>query len=217
MELSFGEALSSDLLEFARRERTTPGIVILALYVAVASNWCSQRDLLIPFSVAGRRNPQDDQALGLFSHATMLRIKLAGDESFGELLQTVVREFLSASEHPDYGKAYDELPLSQKGPEVSWLPWDAADLHGLMTSDGGRADDLALTSEPFEVPRGKLSDRVMPISDWGLGVLLFRNTPRGIVGDVIYRADLYRETTLRRFGRDLRLLAARVVGFKKTP
>jgi amino acid adenylation domain-containing protein len=216
LELSFGETLSAELLEFARREWTTPGLVILALYASVASSWCAQKDLLVPFSVGGRRQPQDDNVLGLFSHAALLRIELNGVESFRQLLDIVAAEFLCASEHPDYGKAYAEAPLSLKGPEVSWLPWDAADLHGLTMGGAKDVEDLPFTSEPFEVPQGKLADRVTPASDWGLGVFIFRNTVRGIIGDVIFRADLYREQTIRRFGRDMRLLAAQVVNPDKS-
>ena len=128
LESSFGVMLSARLREFGQQTQTLPALVTLSLYVAVLSRWCQQKDLLLPFVIAGRA-ASHERIVGCFSHLVYLRIRLDGTETFIELLKRVSNEYFKAAAfRQDCGRMVTEKPELLRGTLCQWLSWHPADL-----------------------------------------------------------------------------------------
>ncbi len=52
--VSLPEIVTPRIRELARSERTPTAMVMLAIYTAVVSRWCSQEDFIVPLNIAGK-------------------------------------------------------------------------------------------------------------------------------------------------------------------
>jgi amino acid adenylation domain-containing protein len=74
------------LTELAAGVNSTPFMVFLAGFAVVLSRYAGQPDLIIGTPVAGRTHAELDPMIGLFTNTVGLRVSLAGDPSFRQLL-----------------------------------------------------------------------------------------------------------------------------------
>lgn len=128
LESPFGETLSAGLRELSRQTRTLPALIMLSVYVGCASTGCGQKDLVMPFVIAGRRAVHEG-VVGCFSHLVYLRIRLRGSENFLELLKLVSNEFYRvAAFRQDSGRAVTQRSELLRGTLCQWLSWHPADI-----------------------------------------------------------------------------------------
>lgn len=195
----FGEALSEELREFARRGRTLAATVMLAIYVAVLWRWCGKTDITLPFNVAGRQS-EHRSVVGYFPYILYLRIQLTGSETFRSLLSQVTAEFFRALSHPDFGMMAIRRPELLAGTFSQWITW-----HTEETAERV----VPICSAPAELTAQRLLER-----DFGEGLtaippgmvdveVSFFDTAKGIFASGVYRANRFTPSTMERFMEEL--------------
>jgi hypothetical protein len=204
LHIKFGETLSSALHDLARSEKTSLALVLLAVYSAVSSFWCKQRDFVIPFNVTGRCKAEHVNVMGLFFHSLPLRVELNGTETFIELLQRISREFFTAHQHTDSGTLMREVPHLYEGTILQYLSLQPEEVSGISSPPEGENGNLSLIIEPFHVEQNVLPETFHLQSDIRLG---YQDTAQGIHVYVVYRADLFTENTMQAFFADLSLFS----------
>jgi hypothetical protein len=196
--IPFGRALSLKLQNMAARERTLVPLIVLAVYIAVVSRWCSQRDLVLSFVSHGRHRPELKRIVGWLANYQHMRIEIAEDDSFLDLLRRVDQEFHSARQHEDFDRVPDLIPGYTAPLYFNWLP---------ATSSGRRADErveCGIKMRPFLMNPVLSREMESPSPEL---MAMSSDTSAGIVITVIYRSDLFKPRTIERLGDDLRVLA----------
>lgn len=201
---SFGATLSSKLLDLARRERVMPAMLSVALYAALVSNWCRQRDFVIPFTIAGRDHPELNNIVGLFSQAVLMRIELSGCATFIDLLHFVTKEFAAAWQHLDCSKVIGTAP-ELGSTYMQWVSWTPEDMAGTRTPTDWHNCAPHLSIETFLEGYQPEGVRV----EWEAN-LRFWNTAGDIHVYARYRTDIFTEDTMRSVSQKLVLIAENV-------
>jgi hypothetical protein len=192
MSRRFGKELSDSVQELARRTRSLSAMVMLTVYVAVLWRWSGQRDLILPFNIAGRQ-AEHKLIVGFFAYILYLRIELKGDETFSELQRLVSNEFFRALAHQDFGKQAAKRPELLAGTFCQWVTWHP-----------GTAPAQTDSASSTQLAVGRL-----PLSEFGQGLstlpptivdvdLTFFDTDQGIYAQGVYRADRFAPTTMER-------------------
>lgn len=200
LQLPLGKGLSGKLQDVARREKILPGLVILTVYLAVMSQWCKQRDLLVTFVSSGRGRPELHNMIGFLSNHIHLRLEVDPDDSFNDLLRRVTAEYYSAYEHQDYGWVPSFVPECKDSiPNINlYFNWLPAGWSHLSDSAGGAARTVQV--QPHSLPMLPHRFKFRPC---------FSETEAGIVTIVQYRSDLFQKRTIENFVENLRRHARR--------
>ena len=105
-------ATTDRLTELANGATVTMFMLFLTGFAIVLSRYAGQSDLVIGIAVGGRTHVELEPLVGLFTNTVALRVPLAGDPSFAELLGRVRDVTLAALEH-------QELPFEELVTEFS--------------------------------------------------------------------------------------------------
>jgi amino acid adenylation domain-containing protein len=89
------------VLALARREGATLFMVLMAALDLVLSRQSGQEDVVVGTPIAGRTRAETDRVVGLFLNTLALRVSLAGDPAFRDLLRRVRETTLDAYAHQD--------------------------------------------------------------------------------------------------------------------
>jgi hypothetical protein len=122
LHFPFGSAWSTALRELARRERVDVCLVVMTLYVALWSRWIDQRDLLATFITHGRDRAELANMIGSIAGYLYLRLELANEASFADLLRTIEHELTAAKQHRDFDRVPQLLPECDTELHFNWLP-----------------------------------------------------------------------------------------------
>ena len=190
-----GDALSAELRNLARRERTLLSLVVLTIYLTVMSRWCGRPDLLLTFAINGRDRPELRNILGFFASFLHLRIDISDADSLCDVLKQVNLEFHAACDHQDV--AIDFIPEETTELSFNWLPIDSLQ-PSLQYGPEGRD---RLHFRPFPL-RAVSPCKFAPF---------FSDTEAGVTVTVLYRPDLISAGTIDRFGHDMRVFAEELV------
>jgi hypothetical protein len=213
MSILFGEDLSERLREFARSRRTLAANVMLSIYVTALSRHCNQKDFVVPCFVAGRQ-AEHKSVVGYFSHIVYVRIRLAGTETFAEILRYVGSEFFRALSHQDFGRMAIQVPELSSGTFFQWLTWPPEEAHKVPTS--ADPDACALAVERVSV--AEFGEYLTALPPGMVDVeLAFYDTSRGIYASGLYRADLFTRAAIDRFMVDLHSMAEACLQDPDTP
>jgi amino acid adenylation domain-containing protein len=90
------------LTKLAQQANATAFMLFLTGYTAVLSRYARETDIVIGTQVAGRTHTELEPMLGLFMNTVPLRISLAGDPTFAELLGRVRDTTLDALLHEQF-------------------------------------------------------------------------------------------------------------------
>ena len=197
MHCFLGEALSTELREFARRARTLAATVMMAVYCAVLSRWSPQTDFVLPVNVAGRQT-EHRSVVGYFSYVLFLRIQLTGSETFNEILGHLGNEFFSSLAHQDFGRMAMQHPALLRGTLFQWMTWHPEE-----------------TSVPPKPSLPKQPVERISVRDFGEGLTIvppgmtaleitFFDASGGLHAFGSYRADLFTASEMGQFADDLR-------------
>jgi amino acid adenylation domain-containing protein len=93
--------LMARLRALGQREGATPFMTLLTAFSLLLHRHSNQDDLVIGAPVANRGRPEIERLIGFFVNTLALRVDLAGDPTFGELLGRVRRVCLGAYAHQD--------------------------------------------------------------------------------------------------------------------
>jgi amino acid adenylation domain-containing protein len=188
------------LAALARREGTTPFMVLAASMLALLSRLSGRRDLAIGMPIANRNRAETEGLIGVFVNTLVLRADLAAAPGFLDLLRQVRETTLGAYAHQDlpFEKVIDELqperdpartPFFQVMFALQNTPLPAADLPGLA---------LAAEEPPSRNAKFDLTFALVQAGD-------------GLAAAIEYATDLFDPPTIVRFAGQWRELLAAAV------
>ena len=195
---AFPKNLTEQLHELAQRERTSFFVTILACFAALLRRYSSQEDFVIGTVTSGRKHSELEALLGCFQNPLALRLKLAGDPTFREMLAHTREITLAALAHDNapFERLVEELSIrrdTSRSPifnvmfslapptpqyETGW------DLNQLDLDTGTAKFDLDL----------ELDDR-----------------PSGLQGRFVYCTDLFEASTIERMAGHLQTMIEAIV------
>ena len=95
-EFRVEEGLRAGLRGLSREQDVTLFMVLLGAFAVLLSRWSGQKDLVVGTPVAGRMHRKVEGLIGFFVNTLALRVRLAGQPSFQELLGRVKEVALGA-------------------------------------------------------------------------------------------------------------------------
>ena len=213
LESSLGETLSAELRELCEQTQTLLALIMLSVYVACVSMWCRQKDLIIPFLIAGRAAAHEG-VVGCFSHVVYLRIRLNGSENFTDVLKLVSNEFYKAAAfRQDSGRMATERPELLRGTLCQWLSWHPSDIARSPADD--QTSQFGLQVEKMRCQNLEELTNVPP--DMVDLEINFFNVDGDISVFALYQSDRFAEGAPARLVKELRSTAEYVVRDPRAP
>lgn len=199
VKFSFDERVTSALYNIARSERVLLSMAVLVGFVVVASRWCNQTDFVIPFPISGRTLADHSDIVGCLYQLLFLRVQLNGDETFRDLLRSVSKEFVTASEHAHGRAAIPQMEEFLCGGMFQWQSWNSVefDEHDAPQEWRNSNPFLKFKSFPFK-PHMWMHNR----SSCKIVLQLF-NSSKGIDARGFYRADTFTPKTIGLLSEDV--------------
>ncbi|WP_156428048.1 non-ribosomal peptide synthetase, partial [Mycobacterium sp. GA-1999] len=199
--------LQQQVRRVAREHNATSFMVVQAALAALLSKIGASSEVAVGFPIAGRRDPALDELVGFFVNVLVLRVDLAGDPSFADLLGQVRRRSLAAYEHQDVpfevlverlnpARSLTHHPLVQV--LLGWenFPWQERNTAALALGD------LHVTPMPIDTQTARMDLSISLAEQWSES-----GAPAGIGGTVEFRTDVFDaasiETLLERWRRVL--------------
>src|SRR5579859_2952049 len=181
------EKLSSDLNELSRREGVTLFMTLLAAFQLLLSRYSGQNDIAIGTPIAGRRSTETEALIGFFVNTLVLRTNIDSEASFIKLLAGVRATTLEAYAHQDvpFEKLVEEL---QPKRDPSRTPF----FQTMFVFQNAHQGAIELSGL-------KLSEIEIGLGTTKFDLKITATETKGIIrGNVEYRADLFRESSIRR-------------------
>lgn len=156
LSLKFDLAITRNLQNLGRRERSSLGMVILATWSALISRWCDRRELVIRFMTSGRMHSEVTNTMGCFMCPLFLRIRINENDRFLDLIRYVAKEYGAAHEHHDFGRllTMENSGKCNENPLLNWIPNDVFSNPGTTLQDfnsTGYFNDLKPTSFEYGI------------------------------------------------------------------
>jgi amino acid adenylation domain-containing protein len=185
----------------ARGEGATLYMVVLGAFQVLLGKYAGSEDVVVGSTIAGRTHREVEPLIGLFMNTLVLRVDLAGDPGFREVLRRVREAALGAYEHQamPFEKLVQELRPERS---LSHTPVFQV-LFELHTSENGGAGLPGL--------RVGVLDTDAATSKFDLSLTLTA-TSRGLSGGLVYSTDLFERGTARRIVKHLERVLRQVVG-----
>ncbi|MBZ4423313.1 non-ribosomal peptide synthetase, partial [Myxococcus sp. RHSTA-1-4] len=206
LRLRLSRELHEALEALGQREGATPFMVLLAAWQWVLSRHSGQEDICVGSPIAGRTRAETEGLIGFFVNTLVLRTRLSGADTFRALLARVREEALGAYAHQDvpFEKLVEELKPER---DLSRTP-----LFQVM---------LALQNTPqrdLELPglTARLFGGSAEVARFDL-LLNFDPEPDGLLGTLIYNADLFDAGTAARLLSHLHTLLRSVTARPEQP
>jgi amino acid adenylation domain-containing protein len=200
--IELSDKVSEQLNQVCRREGVTMYMVLLAGFVVLLARHAGTNDIVVGTPAAGRGRVETEGLIGFFINTLVLRVKVAGDESFSGLLKRVRDIALDAQAHQNlpFEKLVQELQ-----PERSWSHTPIFQVvfafnniekieKGESSPDGAAAGAVGRTTKA-------------PTAEAKFDLHMFlRDVAGRIKGIVEYSADLFNEPTVIRMSEHYKRL-----------
>ncbi|MEE8587279.1 MAG: amino acid adenylation domain-containing protein, partial [Acidobacteriota bacterium] len=185
-------ALLDDLRALSQASDATLFMTLLAAFQVLLQRWSGQDDFGIGCPIANRNRSEIEPLIGFFVNTLVMRLPVAGDPSFRELLTQARQTCLEAYTHQDvpFEQLVEELqperslsrtPLFQVMFALQNAPMQPISLEGLQ-------------AEPLEVESTAAKfDLALAISE----------SEEGLTGIIEFRRDLFDASTMRRLSNQL--------------
>lgn len=183
------------LAALARRRDTTSFAVLFAAFTAFLNRISGQSDLVVGVPVSGRDHTEVQAMVGMLTNTLALRVDLSGEPSFTELVDRVRGRLGTA-------RAYEDAPFSAVVDAVAPERQSSHDpvVQVVFAYDDETALELDLPGarvERVDVPLDVAKfDLMMYVERWG----------DDLVGQLIYRTDLFTPATVRHWVRGFQVL-----------
>ncbi|HKT49921.1 MAG TPA: amino acid adenylation domain-containing protein [Candidatus Angelobacter sp.] len=200
------DELSTELRTLTRKEGVTLFMTLLAGFQLLLSRYSGQNDISIGTPIAGRRWLETEDLVGFFVNTLVLRTQLDDDFSFVELLHRVRQITLDAYQHHDvpFEKLVEELHPER---DLSRSPLFQVML-AFENVLQNKMDLPGLTLTQIEVGSGLAKfDLLLRVDDVGSTVQ----------GALIYRTELFAESTMQRLLTHFTNLLADAVAHSQKP
>lgn len=198
--VALSKALTEALKRLGRECEVTLFMTLLAAFATLLHRYAGQDDIVIGTPIAGRTRVELEGLIGYFANTLVLRLNLAHDPSFRELLARVRQVTLSAYAHQDlpFERLVDALQLKR---DLSYNPVFQV-LFGLHNAPRRPLELTGLTWSPLEVESGTARfDLVLDLCEDSDGV-------RGVFE---YNTDLFEAATIARLAGHFQTLLEGVV------
>ncbi|HZI46608.1 MAG TPA: condensation domain-containing protein, partial [Pyrinomonadaceae bacterium] len=198
--VQFSGALMSALKKLSHEQGVTLFMTLMAAFQLLVSRCTGREDLLIGTDIANRNRVELEQLVGFFVNLLPVRINLAGNPTFVELLERAAKSILSVYAHQDlpFEKLVEELK-----PERDLTRNPVVQILFVMQNTEQRTLRLAGSSvEPFEF--GNESSRF----DLALFV---SERDNGLEGLWRYNADLFTSETISKLAATFESLLTSIV------
>jgi thioesterase domain-containing protein len=197
--LSLPADLAAAVKELGQREGTTFFMTVLAAFAALVGRYTGRTDVVLGSPAANRHRPGTEGLFGFFVGNLVLRLDLAGDPTFRELLRRAREVALGAYAHPDlpFERLVEEL---DPGRDKSRSPL----VQVMLSVQSGAGEPLrfgGLTAEAAEAHTAT--------SQFDLTVAA-GDGPQGLTLEAEYSTDLFDGSTVDRMLAHLALLLGAV-------
>lgn len=194
-ELRLSPELTAALKKLGWNEGSTLYMTLLAAFGALLSRYSRQEEIVVGTPVAHRNRADIEGLIGLFATTLVLRINLAGDPTFRDILRRTKEIVLSGLAHQDvpFEKLVEELKpersLSHNPLFQVLFAFQNAPSHGLQLW-GVEATPVRLVhrTSKFDIS------------------FQFVESQKGLLGRLEYNADLFERATVERMLEHFRLL-----------
>ncbi len=192
--------LTTRLKDLSRREGATLYMTLLAAYSTYLSRLSGQSDLVIGSPVANRNRAATEPLIGLFVNTLALRVNLAGDPTFLELLARVRKTTLDA--YADQDVPFEKI-VEAVSPERS------------LNRQPVVQAMFVLQNAPFSPPQlDGLSVEMLELdsitSKFDL-TLSMQETPDGLSGLIEFSAEIFDRARIERMSRHLSVILENAV------
>ncbi len=149
-------AVARPVLALGAARGATPFMTLLAAFAVLLSRYADRTDLVVGTPVAGRTRTELEPLVGLFVNTLPLRIDLAGEPSFHDLLDRVVRTTTGALTHAElpFDRIVSEVAAERdatRSPLVQVLFDFERTSHSLPASDGNGSSPVAVEASSDEL------------------------------------------------------------------
>lgn len=193
--------LSEQLRQFSKARGVTLFMTLIAAFQVLLHRYTNQDDIVVGYPIAGRTRPEVEGLVGFFVNTLLLRLNLAGDPTFEEVLIKAREMALGAYAHQDipFERIVEEInparsvaatPLFQVMFAHQNVPRRKIEMEGLEVS-------------PIEVSSGEAK------FDWFFAVL---ERDQGLALRLEYAADLFHDESAKRLLEHYRTLLKNIVG-----
>ena len=199
-EVELSEKVSDELRALSRSESVTLYMTLLAAFDVLLHYYTGKEDIVVGTNVSNRDRRETDHLIGFFVNQLAMRVSLAGDPTFRELLQQVRDVTLNAFAHQDipFDRLVEGLKLERNlrtSPlfqvKIDLLSTPAPDLSGtelsitpVMADTGGSHLDL---------------------------IVSLANNQQAVNGLVLYNTDLFDLNTVVRMFNQFESLLTNIV------
>ncbi|GAA3649397.1 non-ribosomal peptide synthase/polyketide synthase [Flavivirga jejuensis] len=192
---SLDTELSNSLDIICKEEEVTLFMLLLAAFKILLYKYSGQKDICVGSPIANRTREESEALIGFFVNTLALRSDLSGNPSISDILQQVKENTLEAYEHQQapFEKVVDSVvevrdrsmsPLFQVMFVLQNTPQEAINLEG-----------LTITNMPYEVDNSKYDITLAAIEN-----------ESGILLNMTYCTDLFREDTIRQMAEHYKML-----------
>lgn len=206
LPMALSPELTQLLKNLGRSEGTTLFMICMAAFQLLLSRYTGQKDLIIGTDVANRNRVETEGMIGFFVNLLPLRINLAGNPSFTDLLKRAREVTLGAYTHQElpFEKLVEELrperDLSRNPLVQILLVMQNAPAHRLQMS--------GLDLSPFELPT--------ETSRFDLALFLWEQDNE-LRGGWLYNSDLFDASTILRMSGHFTTLLENIVRDPASP
>ncbi len=195
---AFPKSLSDSLHQLANHEHTSFFTTILACFAALLRRYSSQEDFVLGTVTSGRKHRELESLLGCFQNPLALRLRLAGDPSFRELLTHTRDVTLSALSHDNapFERLVEELSVRRDTSRNPVFPVMFSLVPPTPTFEAGwdlNQLDLEIGTAKFDLDL-ELDDR-----------------PAGLQGRFVYCTDLFDAATMERMAGHFQTMLEAIV------
>ncbi|MCC5614798.1 amino acid adenylation domain-containing protein, partial [Nostoc sp. CHAB 5836] len=208
------QQLTSQLREMAKAQGATLYMTLLTAFQVLLYRLSGQEDIIVGAPIEGRSQPEFAETVGFFVNMLALRVNLAGNPTFSQLLTQVRQTVLDAIAHQDYPSTLlierSQLNRDPSLPGLFRVSFNLLKLreiaqdYELSVSNQTkiREDWGGLTLEPFVIPQQE-----------GQNDLVFdmMETNESLIGILRYNIDLFDATTITRIASHFKTLLAGII------
>ncbi|HEU4507241.1 MAG TPA: amino acid adenylation domain-containing protein [Pyrinomonadaceae bacterium] len=202
--LSITEQQKQAFQALGQAEGTTLFITLLAAFQTLLWHYTRQDQVSVGTPTAGRDRVEIEGLIGCFVNTLVMATNLSGDPTFREVLQRVKEVALGAYAHQDvpFERLVEELRPAR---DLSWTP-----LFQVMFMLGTAREER----ESIELP-GLTMSAIRGTSGgaakFDLTMWLDENSEGELKGSLIYNADLFADSMIRRMSEHFRILLDAVI------
>ncbi|MBL1198891.1 MAG: amino acid adenylation domain-containing protein [Nostoc sp. GBBB01] len=208
------QELTFQLREMAKAQGATLYMTLLTAFQVLLYRLSGQENIIVGAPIEGRSQPQFAETVGFFVNMLALRVNIAGNPTFSQLLTQVRQIVLDAIAHQDYPSTLliERLHLN-RDPSLPGLfrvsfnllkLSEIAQDYELSVSDKTKIRENwgGLTLEPFVIPQQE-----------GQNDLVFdmMETTESLIGIFRYNSDLFDATTITRIASHFQTLLAGII------